>query len=70
MSGSPQPRPERVSTIISGALLVTMDAQRRIFRDGSLAIQGERIAAPTPDLASRFEAEEGLTAADSSSHPD
>ncbi|HMI38140.1 MAG TPA: amidohydrolase family protein, partial [Steroidobacteraceae bacterium] len=59
MSGSPQPRPERVSTIITGALIVTMDAQRRIFRDGSLAIQGERIAAvgPRHDLASRFEAE-------------
>lgn len=60
MSDSPLVRPARVSTIIAGALIVTMDAQRRIFRDGTLAIQGDRIAAvgTRQDLASRFEAEE------------
>ena len=59
MSSTPQPRPEKVGTLISGALIVTMDAQRRIFRDGTIAIQGERIVAvgPRADLAGRFESE-------------
>jgi cytosine/adenosine deaminase-related metal-dependent hydrolase len=35
----------KVDTLITGATIVTMDPDRRIITDGSLAIQGDRIAA-------------------------
>ena len=49
---------ERVSMLITGAVLVTLDATRRIITDGALAIRGDRIAAigKTRELAHRFEA--------------
>jgi cytosine/adenosine deaminase-related metal-dependent hydrolase len=37
--------PRQVDTIIHGAMVVTMDAERRVFRDGAVAIDGDRIAA-------------------------
>ncbi|HEX9474907.1 MAG TPA: amidohydrolase family protein [Steroidobacteraceae bacterium] len=60
MSAAAPIRPERVDTIIAGAVIVTMDAQRRIYGDGTLAIQGDRIAAvgTRQELAGRFEAKE------------
>jgi cytosine/adenosine deaminase-related metal-dependent hydrolase len=50
---------ERVSTLITGAVLVTLDATRRILTDGALAIRGDRIAAigKTHELAGRYEAD-------------
>ena len=33
-----------VDTIISGAVIITMDAQRRVIKDGALAMTGDRIA--------------------------
>ena len=51
--------PERVDTLISGAVIVTQDEGRRIIRDGALAIRGDRIAA----LGKRSELEDKVDAA-------
>ena len=51
--------PERVDTLISGAVIVTQDEERRIIRDGALAIRGDRIAA----LGKRSELEDKVDAA-------
>lgn len=40
----PPPR-QAVDTLISGALIVTMDAERRVIADGAVAILGDRIVA-------------------------
>src|SRR6202162_3205898 len=58
MSDPGQPTRERASTLITGAILVTLDAQRRILTDGAIAIRGDRIAGvgKTRELAKRFAA--------------
>jgi cytosine/adenosine deaminase-related metal-dependent hydrolase len=60
MSATSSAARERVTTLIVGATLVTLDAQRRIFRDGALAIRDERIVAvgAADTLRDRFEAQE------------
>jgi cytosine/adenosine deaminase-related metal-dependent hydrolase len=40
----PPPR-QAVDTLISGALIVTMDAERRVIGDGAVAIRDDRIVA-------------------------
>jgi len=52
--------PEKVTTLISGAVIVTMDAQHRIFADGSMAIRGDRIVGvgATREIGGLFEADE------------
>ena len=50
--------PERVDTIIKGAVIVTQDEERQIIRDGALAIRGDRIAA----LGKRSELEDKVDA--------
>jgi cytosine/adenosine deaminase-related metal-dependent hydrolase len=47
-----------VDTLIAGATLVTMDAERRILTDGAIAISGDRIAA----IGKRAEIEATCTA--------
>ena len=37
--------PQAVDLVVEGGSFVTMDAQRRIIRDGALAIEGDRIVA-------------------------
>lgn len=51
---------ERATTLITGATLVTLDAQRRIFNDGAMAIRDDRIVAvgATEAIRNRFEAQE------------
>ncbi|MBL7502153.1 amidohydrolase family protein [Frankia sp. CNm7] len=52
--------PRQVDTIISGALVVTMDAERRVISDGAVAIDGDTIAAvgKTADVLAAFGARE------------
>ncbi|HEY1427405.1 MAG TPA: amidohydrolase family protein [Caulobacteraceae bacterium] len=40
-----EPRPIDADLLISGATLITMDAERRVVEDGAIAIAGERIVA-------------------------
>ena len=50
--------PERVDTLIEGALVVTMDPERRVVTDGAVAIRGTDIVAvgKTADLHAAYEA--------------
>lgn len=47
-----------VDTVIAGATIVSMDARRRIYADGALAIRGNRIAGvgPRVDIEAKFDA--------------
>jgi 5-methylthioadenosine/S-adenosylhomocysteine deaminase len=48
-----------VDILIRGGLLYTMDASRRVLKDGAVAIEGSRIVdvGPTEELAPRYSAE-------------
>ncbi|MDE3205739.1 MAG: amidohydrolase [Acidobacteriota bacterium] len=54
--------PEAVDVLIEHALVVTMDAERRVLRDGSVAVRGSEIVAvgPSDSLGGRFDAREVL----------
>jgi hypothetical protein len=45
----PPPR-QAVDTLISGALIVTMDAEHRVIGDGAVAILGDRIGRATASM--------------------
>ncbi|WP_156841687.1 amidohydrolase family protein [Novosphingobium aquimarinum] len=49
----------QVDTLITGAAVITMDEDRRILRDGVIAVQGDRIVAvgPSEELARRYTAD-------------
>ena len=51
---------ETVDTLIKGAVIVTLDEERRIITDGALAIRGDRIVA----VGKRAEVETKVTAVD------
>jgi 5-methylthioadenosine/S-adenosylhomocysteine deaminase len=56
---TPQPGPpQTIDLLITDTILVTMDAQRRIIRDGAIAVQGDSIVAigKSHDLRARFQA--------------
>lgn len=50
------PLPTPVDLLVRGAIVVTMDAQRRILSDGCIAVDGDRIVAvgPTRELERTF----------------
>jgi 5-methylthioadenosine/S-adenosylhomocysteine deaminase len=49
--------PERVDTLVEGALVVTMDAERRVITDGAVAVRGTDIVAvgKTADVLAVYE---------------
>jgi 5-methylthioadenosine/S-adenosylhomocysteine deaminase len=49
---------EAVDTLLSGGTVITVDGQRRIYRDGAVALRGNEIVAvgKRTDLAARYEA--------------
>src|ERR1700730_17381910 len=53
-----QTRRESVDLIISGATVVTMDAKRGVYEDGSVAVKGDSIVevGPRTQIESRFRA--------------
>ena len=62
-----QVAPRQVSTIVTGAMVVTVDAARNIYNPGAVAIDGTTIVAvgPAADIASRFKAAEQISASGS-----
>ena len=59
-----QDAPRRVSMIVSGGIVVTVDGARNIYDPGSIAIDGATIAGvgPAADIAARFTAAEQIDA--------
>ncbi|MEP6984362.1 MAG: amidohydrolase [Chloroflexota bacterium] len=57
---------ERVDTILSGGIVVTMNQQFDIIHDGALAIRGEKIIAlgSTKDILAQFESDNVVSCAD------
>jgi 5-methylthioadenosine/S-adenosylhomocysteine deaminase len=55
-----QAKRESVDLIVSGATVVTMDAKRAIYEDGSVAVKGDSIAAvgPRADIESRYKGQQ------------
>jgi cytosine/adenosine deaminase-related metal-dependent hydrolase len=54
-------QPERIDTLVEGTV-VTMDAERRVIRDGAVAVDGSRIVAvgKAADLRARYDAQRTL----------
>lgn len=67
--GLANPRP--CDLLIRDGLVVTMDAERRIYRPGAVAISGPRIldVGPDAELAQRFDAKQTLDAGGGIVHP-
>src|SRR3981189_1376432 len=55
---------ENVDLIVSGATVVTMDAKRAIYEDGSVAVKGDSIAAvgPRDAIESKYKAQQIIDA--------
>ena len=66
-----QNAPRRVSTIVTGGTVVTVDAERHIYNPGAVAIDGTSIVAvgPAADIAARFSAAEQIDATGSAVIP-
>ena len=62
---------KHASRILKNAYLFTMDGQRRIFEDGAVAIQGDKIAAvgKTADILQDWEADEVYDCQGGTVHP-
>ena len=62
-----QNAPRKVTTIVSGGTVVTVDAAGNTYTPGAVAIDGGTIVAvgPVPDIAARFTASEQIDAAGS-----
>src|SRR3546814_12089371 len=53
---APASEPQPVDTLITGAVVVTMNEEREVFRDGAVAIDGRHVVAvgQTADVTARF----------------
>ena len=62
MGGMTDPHPTPVDLLIRGGWVVTMDAERRIYRDGAIAVIGDRIHAvgPSAEVAAAVVARETI----------
>jgi 5-methylthioadenosine/S-adenosylhomocysteine deaminase len=67
MAAAAQNPPRQVSLIVTGGIVVTVDAARNVYSPGAIAIDGASIVAvgPAPDIAARFGATEQINAAGS-----
>ncbi|MFO1541117.1 MAG: amidohydrolase family protein [Chloroflexota bacterium] len=63
--------PEPVDVVIRDAWLITMDAERRVFTDGAVAIRGRTIVAagPARDVLPRFAPARTISARGAAVHP-
>lgn len=54
--------PEAVDTLITGAVVVTMNEEREVFRDGAVAVRDRRIVAvgPTAEVVARYQGAETI----------
>jgi 5-methylthioadenosine/S-adenosylhomocysteine deaminase len=59
-----QTKKEAVDLLVTGATIVTMDADRHVWEDGSIAIKGDSIVAigPAQGLLGRYEAPQAIDA--------
>ena len=63
--------PASADLIIKHVWIVTMDEERRIFRDGAIAVKGDRITGvgPSPDILQNFRADTVIDGTDVQSVP-
>ena len=56
--------PTRCDLLVSGGVIITMDAERRIFWDGAVAVSGNRIVevGRREDLEARYRGERTIDA--------
>src|SRR3546814_13077821 len=59
---APASEPQPVDTLITGAVVVTMNEEREVFRDGAVAIDGRHVVAvgQTADVTARFRGKETI----------
>lgn len=64
-------QPEAVDLIVRDAYLITMDAERRIFTDGAIAVRGHTIVAvgPTREVVAGYTAARTISAHGAAVHP-
>ncbi len=62
---NPSEGPTRVDLLVSGGIVITMDAERRIFWDGAIAVTGNRIldVGRREDLQRSYRAAQTINAA-------
>src|ERR1700735_1176167 len=55
---------DKVDLLVTGGIVITMDAQRRVIEDGAVAIRGDSIVAvgPRAEIENRFEAAQTIDA--------
>src|SRR5271170_6472030 len=63
-SAQAQAKKEAVDLLVTGATIVTMDADRHVWEDGSIAIKGDSIVAigPAQGLLGQYEAPQTIDA--------
>jgi 5-methylthioadenosine/S-adenosylhomocysteine deaminase len=64
VSAQTAPSKQHADTIISGGMVVTMDAQRRVYDDGAVAVGGDTIVAvgPRAEIEAKYESAQTVDA--------